>query len=353
MQQKKGIISLITVLVIGFLGLSLVLAVAFLALVGLGKNYDRKFGEKTFYSADTVLKEAVLQYQNSNGTIASGKLSSINNISEGNISFNIGPSSNGWQYRKIEATALNNSPNLRPFKRTLQGEFILNPSYKAFEYAIFSDGKLEIKGTTGISITGDIFSNSEIDCKGNTTIGGEVFALNVGSKCSGTKVNTNIATISPPSINISNYISFATCTSTASKVKNDCLNDLPTNGIIFVDDPAKETKLQNIQLNGVLVIKGNLWLSGGNSITETNNHPAIIVEGNLKFTGNNTINGLIYVTGETTFGGGNVVINGSVLSVGGAETEIGGSVTINYQKPTNPPSGLNPELKPKLVSWFE
>lgn len=352
-KNEKGIISLITILVIGLFGLGLVLILASVSLVSLNKNFDRKFGERTFYTAETAVREAVRKYQTSNGTITSGSLSTVlNEIESGNTNYTIEPSHLGWQYKKVTATVMNEVVSAKSFFRKIEATFILNPSFASFDYAIFSDGQLEIKGGAGNSITGNVFSNSNVNCSGNPTINGEIFSASSIAGCDATSTS-GAEIIPPPTVDISFYQSIADCSSDANHVKDDCFGSSPTSGVIFVNDPTKETKLQNVELSGNLTVRGDLEISGGTIISASNDYFAIIVDGDLKVTGNNTINGIIYVTGKTTFGAGNTVVNGTIISVGGTETDIAGSVTINYQQSFAPPPGIPDSLEPKIINWSE
>ncbi|MFH1894501.1 MAG: hypothetical protein ABH813_01195, partial [Patescibacteria group bacterium] len=62
--------------------------------------------------------------------------------------------------------------------------------------------------------------------------------------------------------------------------------------------------------------------------------------------------GLVYVSGNTTFGAGNTQIFGSLISKMGV-TDLGGNVTIEYNLPSAPPGGLDPSGDPIIVSWQE
>lgn len=352
-KNEKGIIGLVTIFVIGFLGLGMMLTISKITLSEIHKNRNETFGNQSFYTAETAVKEGIYQYVKNSSSSGNFALP-INNIPTGSITFLTNSSPHGWAYREVEGNA-NNSLTNRKIKNTI----LLSESWAAFDYAVYSDGELTIKGGAGNSITGNVFSNNNINCNGNPTINGDIFSADSISGCNGTSVNPGAETIPPPDIDPYYYQPLAVCSSDADNVKNDCLNAPPTFGVIFAEDnPSKQIKLQNIDLTGNLTVIDNLWISGNTVITASDSdpeidYPAIVVQGNLKVTGDNVINGLIYVTGKTNFGSGNTTINGSIISKGGTETDIAGSVTINYNSLSGSPGGMNPPTDPKIISWSE
>ncbi|MDP3963168.1 MAG: hypothetical protein Q8Q39_01590, partial [bacterium] len=81
--------------------------------------------------------------------------------------------------------------------------------------------------------------------------------------------------------------------------------------------------------------------------------------GNLRVAGGTTINCVVYVLGETSFGSGNNTINGSLISAGGASVDVTGSATINYDPAVGVEweslTGLNTSTtsQPEIILWEE
>jgi cytoskeletal protein CcmA (bactofilin family) len=353
---QKGIISLVTVFVVGLLGLGIMITLSTMGFLEINKNINTKSGSQTFYTAEAAAREGIYQYLKDESVVSGSLTSPLNSIPESDISFAVYSSPRGWAYREIEGRAENTLTN-----RIVKSTLLLFPSGAVFDYAIYSEYNLNIKGS--VDIVGDIFSGGIISCSGNKVhIEGNAYSVgdDVNNTCednaSSTYENTDI--ISPPDINPDYYRDIALvsgCASTPDNVKNDCLS-VPTTSVVFVKDPinpAKETKLQGIDLAGNLTVVGNLWISGNSSITATNDYAVIVVKGNLKITGDNIINGIVYVSGTTTFGAGNTTLNGSLISKGGTATDLNGNVTINYDAPLAPPGGIDDSGAPKIVSWSE
>lgn len=358
--KKNGVISLVTILVIGFLGLGMILAIASLSLVGLNKNFDIKSGNQTFYTAESAVKEGIRQYQLQGDAIINNDYNfplDVNGINSGSIFYRIENSPMGWQYRKAIGWANNDISSTRPFFRQVEATFLLNPSFAAFSHAVYSENDLTIQGNA--TIIGDVYSGGNIDCGGSFDIQGEASSpLPIDNDCNGNtdSIKEGVDIIPSPDIDIDFYKNEATTNGTdfydATDGKN-YLNNQTRSGIVYIEDASTETDIQNANLTGSLAVKGNLRIRGGTVITGVNNNAAVIVEGNLRITGDTTINGLIYVSGATSFSGGNNFINGSLISIGGTQTSITGSVTIDYQELIGPPGGVSNPLEPKITSWSE
>ena len=345
-NKNKGIVSLIVVYGVGLFALATALTLTTGILTELIKDRNSMAGDRSFYTAESTLKEGVYQYINS-GSVTGNLPTSINNIDTNLTSYSINSSPRGWAYREVEGSAENNLTN-----RKVNSTLLLFPSGATFDYAVYSENDLTIKGST--TIIGNIFSNGTVSCNGGPDIQGDAFSSGSIDHCDGNadSVNEGAAIIPPPDIDPNYYGGMADCTSDSTHVKNDCLSG-PTTGVIFADDPGNETNLQNINLTGNLTVIGDLSLSGGAVINASGDYAAIVVEGDLKVTGNNTITGLVYVTGNTTFGHGNTTITGSLVSIGGTETDIGGNVTIDYVALSGPPGGTDTTPDPKIISWGE
>ena len=85
-----------------------------------------------------------------------------------------------------------------------------------------------------------------------------------------------------------------------------------------------------------------------------------MVEGSLKIAGGTIINGIVYVKGSTSFGGGDNTIDGSLISVGGTSiADITGHTTIYFSTTTVANwqnfTGLSTTTTstPRIIQWRE
>jgi len=354
-EKEKGIMSLTVVFIIGFLGLGMLVTITIFALAGIKQNRNTYIGNQTFYAAESAAKEGIYQFIENGFEDADNFSVSVNDISETEISFEVGPSLMGWAYKDVEGRARNTNYRDDNYRK-LKGALLLFPSAAAFDYAIYSEDNLSITGSA--HITGDIFSNGITTCGGGTgcIIEGNVYSNGddpddtCNSHASSTEENVDI--VPPPTIDPYYYGGIADCTSTLADVENDCLSILTT-GVVFVDDPGASEVLNNVDLVGNLTIIGDdITLNGGAVITASNDYAALVVDGNLKILGGATITGIVYVSGNTTFGGGDTQIFGSLISKEGV-IDLGGNVTITYQGSTGPPGGIDDSGDPQIISWQE
>jgi len=310
-KEEKGVISIIAVLSIGIfaLGTSLVLAQGVLQQMTINRSNVSTY--QAFYTAESGASEGVYKfktdssYRDENETF-SGVNGLTANISADHIvngyATIISGSVNGNNHRNVKVT-LRNFPDEEGF---------------AFDYGLYTP--------------------QIIDFHGNVTINGPVFATNgtEGEESGSVDVSGPIIegqTAELPEIDAAPYIAESQPDTHFTNVvqAQEYIKDNPgINKVIFVDDTSL-MKVQNINLNGTLWTNGNLKLSSGGTITAGANHIALFVGGDLEITGGVTINGIVYVLGETTIGAGNVVINGSLISMGGAGIDVGGTFTVNYQ----------------------
>lgn len=354
-NQNKGTISLITIFSIGFLALAMVLTSSLGVLAELSKNRNTVLGDRSFYAAESSVREGIYQYIKYGFEGIDTFPMMINEIPESDIHFEISSSHKGWMYKDIEGKAQNKS-NFRKVKNAL----LLSPSSAAFEYAIYSENEINFYGAAGLYLKGNMFSNNNINCNGNVVVEGNLSSHNlVSDECAVSDeetyaISSNSQYISYPEINIDYYREIATCTSTLSNLQKDCLKkNQETSGVIFVDDPDGSAVLTNAKLTGNLTVIGNLTLGANNVIRASDDYFALIVNGDLTTTGNTEIYGVVYVTGTTNFSVGKPSIYGSIISVGGAQTDIGGSVEIDYIPLSNMPKGFIMSGGPIISNWQE
>lgn len=345
-KENRGIISLIVILGIGLFVLAITLTLTGQIVVEIIKGRNTISGDRSFYTAEAAVREGIYQYIRNGFEGIDNFPILVNDIPETAIFFEVSSSSLGWAYKEVEGNAQN--ANYRKVKNTL----LLFPSALAFDYAIYSEGDLGIKGS--IDITGNVFSNGTTSCEGNAhNIDGDIFSSgSTDNDCNASSISSGVAIIPPPTIDPFYYGSIADCTSTAANVGTDCLSG-PTAGVIFVDDPGNTVVLNGADLTGNLTIIGNLQLGGNSEIAASSSDPAaVVIEGNLTIGGNVEIHGLIYVTGSTTFAAGNPRIYGSIISVGGI-ADIVGNPTIEYVALSGPPGGFDTTEDPQIIGWQE
>ena len=329
---------------LGFFSLSLAVGSTVGSLIELKKNRETISGDQSFYTAEAAVREGIYQYVQEYTYSPDVSLNNSDGL------FTVIPD---WPYVEVEGSAENYLTN-----RTVKNTLLLFPAGAAFDYAVYSENDLTIKGGSNNIIIGDIFSNANIDCSGNPNIQGNSFANGSISNNCGEEdsINEGEDIIEPPNINPDYYEEIATCISTPDNAMADCLSEPPTEGVVFIEDtenPESETSLQNIDVVGNLTVIGDLSLTGGCSVSTTDDYIALVVDGDLKISGDNTIKGIVYVSGNTSFGHGNTTIIGSLISVEGAETDISGSVTIDYRSPSGPPGGILISGNMEIVSWQE
>jgi hypothetical protein len=352
-KKDKGIISLVVLISIGFFAIATAVTISSGSLTELLKNRDTIFGELAFHASESAVKEGIYQYRESPSSYSGGTPELINKT----LAADIIVTSLDWPYVEIEGMA-ENKISQRKNIYTLT----LFPEALAFNYAIFSQSELNFKGN--VTINGNIFANESIDFQGNSAeVNGDAFSpgtIEGGEDNINGEINTNVEPIPPPEINLADYYDIAQnegiIFSFSSEAENYISNQIRED-IVYVEDLGK-TKIQgdNTQFSGSLIVVGDLDLTGG-TFTRRENYPALIVQGNLRIAGGTTINGVVYVMGETSFGGGTNTINGSLVSVGNVKTELTGNTTINFDPELVPDWNNLPGLdlvstgKPRITKW--
>lgn len=338
-NNEKGIISLVAILTIGLFALGLLTISVVGALKESAKNQNSEKGLQSFYSAESAASEAAYQFHNDTSYTGS-TVSLINGSTSGSIT--VDTTTLSWPYLYVIGEA-DNTTNHREVVYKL-----VHPEGQAFEYAIYSEDTISLSGNASV-YDGNVFANNDVDISGSASINnGEVVSSD--------------SYIPAPEIDLAPYKSVAELSGKyfdSSDDAEDYINSKINATYIYIeDDDGDLTKLQgaNTSLSGFLVVDGDLQISGG-TYTATGNNAAIVVEGDLQISGGTVINGVVYVKGSTTFGSGNNVINGSLISVGATSiADISGNSKIYY----NPPpagvleilTGLVPQ-KPIIDGWEE
>ena len=324
MQTKqKGIISLIVILSVGFLALAAALTVALSSFSGLLDNRNTKFGDFAFYTSEAAAKEGFLQFME-NTDYLGDSLAPLNNSSREIL---VSPSLKyiGDWYKDIKGSSDNNFSNRNNVLTiTTFAEGL------AFNYAVFSETALDFKGS--VIVNGDIFANDGFSFNGGPIINGDAFSpqdIEDTGNING-DIHENVEEIPSPLIKIEDFEELAgenvfdNSSDAQSYIDNNTVG-----GVVYIKDQNASIKGD---FTGCLVVEGDLNITGG-TFVKTDNYPVIIVDGDLKITGNARIYGVVYVRGETSFGGGDIEIEGSLLSVGDiSKTELAGNVKITFNE---------------------
>jgi len=235
----------------------------------------------------------------------------------------------------------------------------------AFDNAIFSDASIAGNGT--FVITGRVYSNASVNLGGSSSVNGDVYsaaANPVATVTSGHTKTGNMPVISFPQLDTQWYLQTASTNGqvyNASSLHFPVTFNNPAGGVIVINGNVKLSGLKDILTvnGGTLVINNGDLTSTGNgkvSITPVTNTdgttPSLMVlNGSISLGGNsNTLKGLIYTNaGSVSLQGtsdvyANVVSKGTVTPGGTANLV---SVTKNNIK-------IDPNmLKPQIFAWEE
>jgi hypothetical protein len=349
--NQKGIITLIVILSVGLLAVSAALTIALNSFAGLFDNRNVKFGDFAFYTSEAAAREGALQF------IAGQSISNLSELNDS--SSDISVTELDWPYYEIKGSAdniFNSRSNV--FTVTTFAEGL------AFNYAVFS--KTDLKFAGDAEVEGNVFANDgfSFNSPNKTYVYGDAFSP---EEIDGTDNNISgdehegTEEISPPSIDIDNLKASADVIfDDAGDAKTYINGQTITNEIVVVED-ADGATIGNSHTNftGCLIVLGDLHLSGGYfNQMPSDNYPAIIVEGNLIIGGGTDIKGVVYVTGDTSFGTGGGTIDGSLISAGDVTTAaINGTAKIYYNEEyasiwQEMPGWLEPtQENPRIIDW--
>ncbi|MDP2676665.1 MAG: hypothetical protein Q8O83_03195 [bacterium] len=354
---EQGIISLIAIFGVGLFALGAVLSISTGTLAELVKNKNAVTGSQAFYTAESAMQEGAYQFvgevnETQNENFRTLDYFTLNNSAESGVII----SDLGWPYAEARGAASNGDTN-----RTVIHTITIFPEGLAFDYAVYAQHELNFGGSS--EINGNIFANDGIDFTGNNAeVNGDAFSpeeFTDTDNITGDAIS-GVEPIPPPTLDTDEYRDAANQIFPDSHDAEDFLNNQEQTARIFIEDIG-ETKIQgnNTVLQGFFATMGDLDISGG-IITADDTYAALVVMGNLKISGGTTINGVVYVTGNTTFGSGNNVINGSLISAGAVSvTAITGNATINYDADATANwenlAGLNTVSteEPRIIRWEE
>jgi hypothetical protein len=201
----------------------------------------------------------------------------------------------------------------------------------AFDYALFSNATLSIKGAA--TVNGKVMANGNVTVKGNPTVTGSISSAGTVSAGGGYTTYSYVPKISMPVIDINYY------KSKASLILSDGSN-IPSSidGVVFVNGSLHINGHTTISGKGVIVVSGDVIVNGG-AVVDLNSGSdefAIVTTGSIRTNGNCTIKGFLYahnVSANADFTG-----NGTADLIGGVAADVvdkaSGNITITYKQPT-------------------
>ncbi len=355
-KEEKGIITIVAILAIGIFSLGTSLLLARNVLQQTVANRNNISTSQAFYTAEGGAGEGIynfrndLSYRDKNETIF-GINGLSANIYAGHLvngyATIIGESTNKNNRRKIEVI-LRNFPNNKAF---------------AFDYGLYTPQIINANGS--VLVDGNVFAEEEFYCKGKEENDKCLCKKTPedANKCIDGKIVEDESAVIPD-FDFTDYQN--------QTVKNLCeaqnyLEGKTVDDILYINDEdcTKGEKtpnrvLNNLNFTGALYIKGDIKITGG-EITAYENYLALVVEGNLELGGGITINGIVYVTGTTTFGAGGTTINGSLISLspiivnGDLSVYFTPSILNNWQSLVGlkDDSLYDLDFKPEFESWNE
>ena len=343
-NKKAGVVSLITVLVVGVFALGTTLTIAVDVLLEATKNTNVMLGDQAFYTAEAYNQEGAYQYILAQTYSGEAQTAGWNKTIDGEIEIDADPSE--WPYVLVRGRS--NNPTTH---RSAAKKITIYPEGEAFNAAIYTASDLNLLGANGLKIIGNVYAKGNLNLNGNPVIDGDLYSaeeINVNGSNSNHEgvAFDNVTEVPAPEFNLNDYRTeafcpppSATCFDNIGQAKAVIEAPLPLGVVIYVDNGYDETpngtlKLIGVNFNGSLVVVDDLDINNGTFVAKKD-HAAIIVQGDLTVAGNTEITGVVYVKGKTTFtgGGSKITINGALISANEvSDTTIGGSVTINYDE---------------------
>jgi hypothetical protein len=313
---------------IGLFALTFALITASGVAGGFSKNHNETASDDAFYAAEAAMREGAYQYEHVASAYTGGSFPLLNGVNSSTVTI----VTTTWPYVNVIGAA-----NGRGNYRTVTEMFTIFPEGLAFDHAIYAEYNLQIGGN--VTVNGGIFANGAVDFKGTSaTVNGDAVSASTVTE------NGNVAgsvvdganPIPPPAIDIAPYVTVAQADGTYFTSSTDAEAYLDGNTrqavVVVGDTTGATTKLssKNTNLTGSLVVEGDLDLSGG-TYTATSTYAAVVVYGDLKVSGGTTINGIVYTTGQVSFGAGNNVVNGAIISTNAINlTSLTGNLTVNF-----------------------
>jgi len=223
------------------------------------------------------------------------------------------------------------------------------PNSGVFDFALFSNSDLTIKGTADID--GSIHSNGNMTLQGAPNVTGDASATgwikDPKSGVEGTKY-PNAARKTMPTVDIQYYRANAT------QVYGSSQNFSGTtllNGITFVDGDVQISG--QVEGKGVIVATGEIHVNGNTTLANADSEFALISTYKVRVNGTCRIEGVIYTHNaqfDAAFdGNGTADVLGAVVA---DVITVNGTLLVEYKKPTVPlPGSHDSPIQIDLVSW--
>ena len=222
-------------------------------------------------------------------------------------------------------------------RSSLKAELRLDPCI-----ALWTGRSMTVPGA--MTISGDMYCYGTLI--NNGVINGDVFTNSLTGSIAGQKRSVGDLSLSWPRVTASDFIShYSTQVITANSLAGTNLGGPAQvyyrNGDLVLAG--------NVQIDGMLIVNGNLTISGnGNIITAKKNLPAILATGDVMIENESRldVNGLVVIDCNMRISAGGAGINvlGALFAKGGiwetmADSSGNGNIAMLYNGPTWQPSG--------------
>ena len=355
-ENKKGVALLITILL---MSLVLFLSLYFLSFSLTEKKISssQTLGTKTYYSAEAGIAEMVWRLKNNDSYKNSfqtdpdwtASFTRENPFGADSGSYTVAIANTSQAVGEITSTGSIDIGDGKTSQRIIKTNVyrMVGLSGMGTNAVINGGGNIHILNSEQTDITGDIYSNSDIEMQGShpgvgvvggsLTTTGEIEEGNGDLTVSGI-IQDEDSVPAPAPIDLPG-VDFGSLQSQSNTIlANDAALDAVStvDGITWVNTAASIG--HNMNINGLLVVNGNLTIN--NSAVITVNHTVgfpsgIIVNGNLliekmpRYDGNIIINGLLYATGSITL---NKLNSGYTFLVTGGVTSGNGILIKNCSR---------------------
>lgn len=206
---------------------------------------------------------------------------------------------------------------------------------------VHANGPMTIRGNAGMNL--DIKSATSISIGNNKIINGSIQSPSMSYDPSMVTI-TGTSTVAPvplvpiPDIDLTPYYNHALANGQVYNSSQTLSGDFtPPGGIMWVNGTL--SLAGNATYNGSFIATGDMSVSGDGAVNNTNSYPTLVSrDGDMSFTGQKSVQGLIYVkTGDYQQTGGNT--HEGQLIVKGNIDKGGNSDVIVYSRSTIIPPG--------------
>lgn len=359
--QQSGSITLGLVFGLGMLALGIAATTLTFSTNAVVNNSITSSGIRSLVTADSASREGVYRIMKDYApdkivTFTNTTLPLLNNTATAEVAI-----TGSWPIYEVRSASTNDRVT-----RKIVSTLDLFPSAFAFDQAVYTHGQLNFNGN--VTINGDVYATNGIDLSGSANISEDAYTPSTINTSGSANVDgdsvSNYDEILPPAIETTPYFTEATINGTyygpgTGATASNIIKNANTTGTYYIDDMV-DINGNSTDFTGTLLATGNVSLTGGDYTADGTNPLVLYVGGDLSLAGNVTINGIVYVQGQTTFGVGTPEINGALISVSGANSAGGGgNVTVTYDpvyaEAWQDITGLDTESgsEPKVDDWRE